>query len=157
LRRASELLADVLHEVQRRLALEGASAAKVPTQRQKSRAKPMPYVDLATYDGMADRDLLLALGARQGEISYYKPALQREQARRIAFRVDDAGRCQAGIAAQLGLRCTRTALAGERCVDGTIPIPPQALRAPRTVVASGSGESPFGNARMGVSWRLFTI
>jgi hypothetical protein len=124
LRRASELLTDVLHDVRRRLALEGASAAKGPEQQRKTRGEPMPYVDLAMYDGMADRDVLLALGARRGEISYYKPALQREQARRSSFLVDDTRRCEAGIASQLGLRCTRTSLDNEKWCQRHHPNPP---------------------------------
>jgi hypothetical protein len=52
---------------------------------------------------MADKDVLLALGARRGTLSFYKRALlqlERERLRRPVER-DDLGRCHAGVQNQL--------------------------------------------------------
>ena len=125
LRRASELLAEVLRDAQRRLALEAASVAAPPVKRGRQvRAQPMPYVDLSVYDGMADRDVLIALGARKDEVKRYKAALQHERSGLYSLHGDESGRCQAGLVTQLSLRCRRTALAGEQWCRQHHPDPP---------------------------------
>jgi hypothetical protein len=135
LRRASELLAEALHDAQRRLAAEAALAAKVSErQGKKARRQPVAYVDLAPYEGMPDKDVLLALGSRKDMLSYYKRALQleRERLHRPSER-DDVGRCQAGVPAQLGLRCRRTALAREKWCAQHHPDPPASALSPEGI------------------------
>lgn len=122
----------MLHDTQRRLAAEAVLAAKAPEQHgRKERRQPVAYVDLSPYDGMADKDVLLALGARKGTLSYYKPALQleRERLHRTAER-DDLGRCRAGVPSQLGLRCRRSALSGEKWCGQHHPNPPASSLSP---------------------------
>jgi hypothetical protein len=68
-RRASELLAKVPRDAQRRLCLEAASVTAPPVKiGRQLRAQPMPYIDLSVYDGTADRDVLIALRAGKDDI-----------------------------------------------------------------------------------------
>ena len=128
LRRASEILNDVLHSAQRRLAERAvASATAANRSGRKARPQPIPFVDLTPYEGMADRDVLLALGARKGETSYYKKALQRERTDNRCPHPSEGERCQAGVRTQLGLRCRRTALPSQSWCRQHHPDPPADL------------------------------
>jgi hypothetical protein len=121
----------VLHDVQRRLAEEAVVvSASAEDGGRKKRSGPSPFVDLAPYEGMPDRQVLLALGARPGQVSYYKKALQRERNGAVLVHVNGEERCQAGVVTQLGLRCRRVALSGERWCHQHHPDPPVGAQSP---------------------------
>jgi hypothetical protein len=125
LRRAAEVLSAVLHDAQRRLAEEAVASASAKDDTRPAKPDPKPYVDLTPYEGMPDADVLRALGARgRDEISYYKRALQRERSSDVLRSVRNEDRCEAGVPSQLGIRCTRAALPGERWCRRHHPRPP---------------------------------
>ena len=124
LRHAAEVLGEILHAAQRRLAAEAATAAHAREPEPKSKPDPPDYVDLTPYEGMNDRDVLLALGVRKGDVRYYKDALERQRRAESLHAARGEERCEAGIAANFGLRCTLAALPGERWCRRHHPQPP---------------------------------
>jgi excisionase family DNA binding protein len=130
LRRAADVLTTVLHDAQRRLAEEAVAQAERTETPKPRRPDPVPFVELTPYEGMPDKDVLLALGAPKVGFSYYKSALQRERSRLASSWSTDSPRCEAGVASQLGLRCPRSALPGERWCRMHHPEPPVGVASP---------------------------
>jgi hypothetical protein len=121
------VLTELVHDAQRRLAEEAVVAATAREMPAKRKPDPPRYVDLTPYDGMDDRDVLLALGARKSDISYYRKTLERHRRADTLHASRGENRCEAGIAASLGLRCTLAALPGETWCRRHHPNPPVAV------------------------------
>lgn len=98
-RRAAEVLGEVLHEAQRRLALEAAARNTVEAPARRAKQPPTPFVDLTPYEGMSDRDVVKALGVtRREHVGYFARAVQRE---RSNYQPPEQ-RCEVGLPSQLG-------------------------------------------------------
>lgn len=116
-------LADVLRHAT--IALEAtarrrAAPAVAPTSRKRSKSAPTVGIDIATLDGLTDREAAKQLGASKD--SYYYGVIRH--ARRRAANPPSYPVCEAGVAMRLGLRCDLAAIPGEPWCRTHHPDPP---------------------------------
>lgn len=118
-------LADVLRNVTNLLeTIAQRRAAPAFDRAPRKRAKGMPArgIDIATLDGLTEREAAKQLGAPKG--SYYTSVIR--QARRRAANPPRYAVCEAGVAMRLGLRCDLAAIPDEPWCRTHHPDPPAA-------------------------------
>jgi len=118
-------LADVLRaatQVIETTARRRAAPVVAPAPRKRSKATPAPGIDIATLDGLTEREAAKQLGATKG--SYYTGVIRH--ARRRAANPPGYPVCQVGVAMRLGLRCDLAAIPGEPWCRTHHPDPPAA-------------------------------
>lgn len=120
-------LADVLRRTTGRLddtAQRRAAPAVDPAPRRRAKGVPVAGIDIATVDGLTEREAAKQLGATKSANGYYAGVIR--QARRRAANPPGYAVCEAGVAMRLGLRCDLAAIPGEPWCRTHHPDPPAA-------------------------------
>jgi excisionase family DNA binding protein len=118
-------LADVLRNVAALLettARRRAAPAVDPAPRKRSKGTPARGIEIATPDGLTEREAAKQLGAPKG--SYYTGVIR--QARRRAANPPGYAVCEAAVAMRLGPHCDLAAIPGEPWCRTHHPDPPTA-------------------------------
>lgn len=116
-------LADVLRHATTAVettARRRAAPKVAPTSRKRAKPAPTRGIDIATLDGLTDREAAKQLGAPKGSYDY---GVIRH-ARRRAAKPPSYPVCEAGVAMRLGLRCDLAAIPGEPWCRTHHPEPP---------------------------------